>query len=107
MLEVMIGVALAVIAIAVFLSMRSGSNSASKANESGQDVGLLTNKVLGISSHNFEANSYYFVASDASQNSLQTYINASDAFMANLGDEGVNGITVSIEISEDENAVQV
>ena len=121
LLEVMIGIDLAVIAIAVFLSMQSGGNQASKVREEGQNVGLITNKILGVSDDFFNDNAaffadltvtspyvenYYFDSADSSQVSLQAYLSASDEFLDDIGSQGVLMITTTITTSRDPDEIQ-
>lgn len=111
MLEVMIGVALAVIAIAIFLAMQSGDNAALREVALGEDVGLLINKVLDQTVEDFNyqdigaTQAYSFDDDVATNDNLTDYLGASHSYMDSLTGQNVKSVKVTIQTTGDNNAL--
>jgi Tfp pilus assembly protein PilV len=106
MLEVMIGAALVVIVIAIFLSMQAGGNKQSKTTSLNQDVGLYLNHVLETSDSDYsQVNNglQTYTYTSPSNNTLGDYAGGND-FMQSLSTQGVQSITVTVESQRDEDA---
>jgi len=108
MFEVVIGIALAVIALAVFLSMQSGTDVQSSNVKEGSDVGLLINKALTSPDNNFNAKTndpeddiYAYDEESGQVSDLQTYLGASDNFMSELSKQGIKKASVEVIVTRD------
>lgn len=104
-LEVMIGAALAIIAIAIFLNMQGSDNKLAKSTSFGQDIGLYLNHVLAVSENDYTqvSNGPKTYTYSASANNLGNYSGSSN-FMQNLTEQGVQSITVTVDTQRDEDA---
>lgn len=106
MIEVMIGVALAIFAIAIFLNIQSSSNKQSNATSLGQDVGLYLNHVLVTSDGDYSQvndGPQTYTYTSISSNTLGDYSGGQD-FMQSLTKQGIESITVTVDTQRDPDA---